>query len=96
MPAYVTRREVYGAERRAILTHSPELHDSQARGFDGTTLAKAGKNLDELAATLARGKTRRSKDKVRAEIEAITPKPWIRPVITWHLDGDQPENLRLT
>src|SRR6266851_774762 len=96
LTAFDTRREVYGAERRAILTHSPELHDSQARGFDGTTLAKAGKNLDELAATLARGKTRRSKDKVRAEIEAITRKPWIRRVITWHLDGDQAKDLRLT
>ena len=32
-------RVVYGAERRAILTHSPELHQSQARGFDATTLA---------------------------------------------------------
>ena len=69
LTAYDTRREVYGAERRAILTHSPELHDSQARGFDGTTLAKAGKKLDELAATLARGKTRRRRDKVEAEIE---------------------------
>ena len=60
LTAYDTRRDVYGAERRAILTHSPELHDSQARGFNGTTLAKAGKKLDELAATLARGKTRRA------------------------------------
>ncbi|HUK68753.1 MAG TPA: hypothetical protein VLW50_08395 [Streptosporangiaceae bacterium] len=54
-----TRRAVYGTERRVILTHSPELHEHQARGFDGTTLAKAGKELDELASTLARGKTRR-------------------------------------
>ena len=96
LTAFDTRREVYGAERRAILTHSPELHDSQARGFDGTTLAKAGKKLDELAATLARGKTRRSKDKVQAEIEEITRKPWVRRVITWQLDGDQPKDLRLT
>ena len=59
LTAYDTRREAYGARRRAILTHSPELRDSQARGFDGTTLAKAGRKLDELAATLARGKTRR-------------------------------------
>ena len=58
LTAYDTRREAYGAARRAILTHSPELHQSQAAGFDGTTLAKAGKKLDELAATLARGKTR--------------------------------------
>jgi transposase len=91
-----TRRVVYGAERRAILTHSPELRDSQARGFDGTTLAKAGKKLDELAATLARGKTRRSRDKVETEITAITSKPWVRRVIRWELTGDQPKDLRLT
>ena len=96
LTAFDTRREVYGAERRAILTHSPELHSSQARGFDGTTLAKVGRKLDELAATLARGKTRRSKDKVQAEIQAITRKPWVRRVITWQLDGDQPRDLRLT
>jgi len=91
-----TRRAVYGADRRAILTHSPELHDSQARGFEGTTLAKAGKKLGELAATLARGKTRRAREKVQAEIETITRKPWVRRVITWHLDGDQPKDLRLS
>ena len=96
LTAYDTRREVYGAGRRAILTHSPELHDSQALGFDGTTLAKAGKKLDELAATLARGKTRRSKEKVRAEIEKITARPWARRVIAWELAGEQPRDLRLT
>ncbi len=96
LTVYDTRRHVYGAQRRAILTHSPELRDSQARGFDGTTLAKAGQKLDELAATLARGKTRRGKDKVTAEIEAITAKPWVRRVIRWELSGEQPKDLRLT
>ena len=96
LTAYDTRRETCGAQRRTILTRSPELHESQARGFDGTTLAKAGKKLDELAATLARGKTRRAKEKVQAEIEAITRKPWVRRAITWQLDGDQPRDLRLT
>ena len=72
LTAYDTRRVVYGADRRAILTHSPELHAAQARGFGATTLAKAGRKLDELAATLARGKTRRGRDKVEAEIEKIT------------------------
>ena len=91
-----TRREAYGAERRAILTHSPELHAAQAAGFTGTTLAKAGRKLDGLAATLARGKTRRSKEKVTAEIEKITAKPWVRRVITWQLAGGQPKDLRLT
>jgi transposase len=96
LTAYDTRRAVYGAERRAILTHSPELHDAQATGFTGTTLAKAGKKLDELAATLARGKTRRPRDKVQAEIEKITAKPWVRRVIRWQLAGDQPKDLRLS
>ena len=66
LTAYDTRREAYGTQRRTILTHSPELHAAQARGFDGTTLAKAGKKLDELAATLARGKTRRPQGKSRS------------------------------
>jgi transposase len=96
LTAYDTRRAVYGAERRVILTHSPELRDSQAAGFTGTTLAKAGKKLDELAATLARGKTRRGRDKIQAEIESITRKPWVRRVITWQLAGDQPKDLHLT
>jgi transposase len=91
-----TRREVYGTGRRAILTHSPELHEHQARGFDGTTLAKATRQLDELAATLARGKTRRARDKVEAEITKITRDLWVRRVITWQLDGGKPRDLRLT
>jgi transposase len=96
LTALDTRRQTYGAERRAILTHSPDLHSAQARGFDGTTLAKAGRKLDELAATLARGKTRRGKDKVEAEIAAITARPWVRRVTGWELSGDQPRDLRLT
>ncbi len=78
------------------MTHSPELHESQARGFEGTTLAKAGKKLDELAATLARGKARRPRQKVEAEIAEITRKPWARRVISWRLEGEQPKDLRLS
>jgi hypothetical protein len=96
LTAFDTRRVVYGAKRRAILTHSPELHQSQARGFDGTTLAKAGRKLDDLAAVLARGKTRRPRQKVEAEIEAITAKPWVRRVVTWQLAGEQLRDLRLS
>jgi len=95
LTAYDTRRVIYGAGRRAILTHSPELHEHQARGFDGTTLAKATRQLDELAATLARGKTRRARDKVEAEIAKITHDAWVRRVLTWELTGDSPRDLRL-
>jgi transposase len=91
-----TRRTLYGTGRRAILTHSPELHEHQARGFAGTTLAKAGRKLDELASTLARGKTRRPRAKVEAEITKITRDAWVRRVITWQLAGGKPRDLRLT
>ena len=96
LTAFDTRREAYGTERRAILTHSPELHQSQARGLDGTTLAKAGKKLDELAATLARGKTRRERPAVEAEIGTILHDAWARRVITWQLAGERPKDHRLT
>ena len=95
LTAYDTRRVIYGTGRRAILTHSPELHEHQARGFDGTTLAKAARQLDELAATLARGKTRRPRPKVETEITKITHDAWVRRVITWELTGDTPRDLRL-
>ncbi|MCA1681939.1 MAG: hypothetical protein LC700_02095 [Actinobacteria bacterium] len=95
LSAHDTRRVVYGADRRTILTHSPQLHEHQARGFTGTTLAKASRQLDELAATLARGGTRRTRPKVEAEIAKITRDSWVRRVITWRLDGDKPRDLRL-
>ena len=71
LTAYDTRRVIYGTGRRAILTHSPELHAHQARGFDGTTLARATRQLDELAATLARGKTRRARPEMKIVREEI-------------------------
>ena len=96
LTALDTRREVYGRERRAILTHSPELHASQAAGFTGTTLAKATRKLGELAATLARGKTRRPRAAVEAGIGKILHDTWARRVITWQLTGDTPRERRLT
>ena len=59
-------------------------------------MAKAGRKLDELAATLARGKTRRPRQKVEAEIAGILHDAWARRVITWQLAGDTPKDHRLT
>lgn len=95
LTALETRRTVYGQDRRVVLTHSPTLHTAQSRGFD-QTLAKAAARLGDLAAKLARGKTRRAPDKVQAEISAITKDPWITRVTTTELTGDTPKDLRLT
>jgi transposase len=96
LTAIEVRRSVYGVDRRAILTHSEELHAAQVTGFEGTTLAKAARKLDDLAATLARGRTRRPRDKVDEAIRSILKDPWVRRVVTWDLTGDKPAELRLT
>src|SRR6266542_5283256 len=62
LTALETRREVYGHQRRTVLTHSPTLHQAQSRGLD-QTLAKAEAKLAAPADVLARGKTRRSRAK---------------------------------
>ena len=46
LTAYDTRRAAYGAERRAILTHSPELRDSQARGFTAPPWPKPARSSE--------------------------------------------------
>jgi transposase len=95
LTAFSTHREIYGAQRRVVLTHSPTLHDKQARGFD-QTLTKAGARLDDLAATLARGKTRRTRAQVETEITGLCHDSWVRRVIGWELTGDAPPEHRLS
>jgi len=84
-----------GVTRRAVLTHSPTLHDKQSRGFD-QTLAKARRRLTELQARLARGKTRRDRPAVEAEIAAICRPRWVSDVLTTTLTGDIPAEFRLS
>lgn len=84
-----------GVTRRAVLTYSPTLHAAQSRGFD-QTLAKAGRALGELADLLERGKTRRERVSVQANIDTICKPTWVREVITTTLTGDTPAQLRLS
>ena len=84
-----------GVTRRAVLTHSKTLHAAQSRGFD-QTLAKAQQRLGALADRLARGKTRRARTAVEAEIATICKGRWVGEVLTVTLTGEQPADLRLT
>lgn len=95
LTALDTRRDAYGLDCRVVLTHSPTLHTAQSRGLDQTLTKTTGK-LADLADTLARGKTRRSRTQVTTAIEQIIKDPWARRVITWHLSGDTPASHRLT
>src|ERR1019366_3001534 len=95
LSAYDTRAMVFGADRRVVLTHSANLHTKQGAGFD-QTLTKTTRELGELAATLARGKTRRLPDAVQANIETITRPRWVNRVLTTQLTGTTPATMRLT
>jgi len=95
LSAYDTRATVFGIDRRVVLTHSTNLHTKQAAGFD-QTLTKTTRELGELAATLAQGKTRRLPDAVQANIDTITRPRWVSRVLTTQLTGTTPATMRLT
>jgi transposase len=95
LSAYDTHTLVFGADRRVVLTHSANLHTKQGAGFD-QTLAKTIRGLGELAATLARGKTRREPDAVQTNIDTITGPRWVARVLTTQLTGTTPATMRLT
>jgi transposase len=84
-----------GATGRAVLTHSQTLHQAQHRGFD-QTLAKARRHLTELQARLGRGKTRRPREKVEAEIAEILRPRWVSQIITATVLGDSPAEFTLS
>lgn len=58
-----------------ILTHSDRFHQAQARGFE-QTLTTARRRLGALQARLARGRTRRPRAAVEAEIAEILAPRW--------------------
>jgi len=92
--AFEARKVVFGSERRIVVCHSQGLHDKQAQSFD-QTLAKARRQLAEVAARLARGKTRKARENVEAEIAEILKPRWLSRVISATLSGDEPAELRL-
>jgi len=92
--AFETRATVYSHERRVIVTHSQRLHDKQLLGFT-QTLAKARRQLTEIAARLGRGNGRKSKEAVRAEIASVLAPRWLDRVISVRLHGETPAELRL-
>lgn len=92
--AFDARAVVFGVERRVVVTHSQNLHDKQVRGFE-QTMAKARRQLAETSSRLERGKGRKSREKVEAEIAEILQPRWLHRVISTTLTGTEPTELRL-
>jgi transposase len=94
LTAFETEKVVFGKQRRLVVCHSDGLHAKQSRGFD-QTLAKAHRQLAEVQARLARGRTRKAKEKVEAEIAAIVAPRWVARVVATTVTGEAPAGLRL-
>jgi transposase len=95
LTAAETRTMALGADRRVVITHSETFHLRQVRGFE-QTLATARRRLATLQARLARGRTRRPRQAVEAEITGVLKPRWLSRVITWQLAGEEPASLRLS
>jgi transposase len=95
LQAHECEVEALGARRRAILTHSEDFHRGQARSF-AQTLAKATRQLGALAEVLGRGKARRTRAQVEAEIARILKPRWVSRVVNTELRGEHSKDLRLT
>jgi transposase len=92
--AFESRAVVFGVERRVVVTHSQNLHDKQVRGFE-QTMGKARRQLAETSARLKRGKGRKSRAQLEAEIAQIMRPRWLSRVISTTLSGEEPSELRL-
>ena len=67
----------------------------QVHGFE-QTLSKARRQLTEITARLGRGKGRKTKEKVSAEIASMLKPRWLDRVVSVTLSGDEPSKLRLS
>ena len=92
--AFETHVVVFGTDRRVVVTHSESLHDKQRQGF-AQTIGTARRQLAEIAARLKRGKGRKTRAQVEAEIAEILKPRWLTRVISTTLHGDKPSELRL-
>jgi len=85
--AYRTRRAVWGVERTLVVVLSETLRAAQLRGVL-QHLAAARRWLDKLAATLQRGKQRRSRAAVERDIQArLMGRQHLRRILRWELSG---------
>ena len=83
---YRTRRLVWGAVRTLVVLVSPRLQQGQRRGVE-QHLARAGRWLDQLQATLARGRQRRPRAAIEAQVAERLRGQHLREVLTVRLRG---------
>lgn len=88
--AYRDRREIWGAERTAVVVLSERLREGQARGIL-QHVASARKWLDGLAKTLSGGKQKRDRARILRDIEKrLFGRQRLSDVLPFELTGEDP------
>lgn len=86
LPVYRTRRVVWGAERTLVVLVSPRLQQGQRRGVE-QHLAAAVRWLDSLKATLSRGKQRRTRAAIEAQVAQRLRGQHLREILDVRVHG---------
>ncbi len=95
VPAYRTKKEIWGAERTVVVLCSERLRQGQMAGVM-QHVAKAQQWLSEQADTLRRGKQRRTRARIERDIENyLKGRQHLGEVIRFKLAGEDPR-LTLT
>ncbi|SFI98857.1 hypothetical protein SAMN05421835_102418 [Amycolatopsis sacchari] len=94
LTALEARTNVFGVQRRVVLTHSARLHAAQSRSF-AQALSSATRQLDGLALALEAGTNRRPREQLLTDIARITRVRWVDRVLSARLTGSRPGELRL-
>lgn len=90
VPAYRTKREIWGSDRTVVVLCSERLRQGQMAGVM-QHVAKAQKWLSEQVEILRRGKQRRDRARIQRDIENhIKGRQHLAEVIRWKLTGDDP------
>jgi len=89
--AYRERRNIWGAERTAVLLLSERLREGQMRGIL-QHVESALRWLSDLADTLSRGKQKRDRARIQRDIESrLQGRQHLREVLTFQLAGNDPK-----
>jgi len=95
VPAYRTKKQIWGALRTVVVICSERLREGQMAGVM-QHVAKAGQWLSDLADTLRRGKQRRNRARIERDIENyLKGRQHLGQVLRFHLTGEDP-HLTLT
>jgi len=95
VPAYRTKKEIWGAERTVVVLCSERLRQGQMAGVM-QHVGKAQQWLSDLAATLQRKRQRRDRARIERDIENyLKGRQCLNKVIRFELTGEDP-HLTLT